>query len=430
MNYNFEDIRKNGMLLYEYVRGSKLYGLDRPESDEDHGGVYIESLDDLFGGIIKCPEDVHSIKNDDTWYSLGKYAGLVMNSNPNILESLYVPSDKILYKHPVMDILLNERDKFITKKCFKSFMGYSKKQLERARSLGRKVCQPEQQPEPFVLDSVYTFKDQGSMPIKEWLKERGLEQKYCGLVNVPNMTCNSSVFYDWASHVIVEYGIDTEEKFILEFEKGIKNNNKFWNYVVDFFDEPFRLRETYFHRSSIAHLYNRFKKPLGYHGFVKDTKEKDSKQLRLSSVEKGAEPICYINFDSNAYTQRCIKYKEWKDWMACRNKERYQEVKDGKKYDCKNALHCARLITMGIEIARGEGLKIDRREAGDRDFLMKIRRSEFSYDEIMSWLDEKDKEMVEAMKTSSIPDEPDYQLLNSLIIKMRKEFYGSLGMAR
>ena len=194
MNYNFEDIRKNGMLLYEYVRGSKLYGLDRPESDEDHGGVYIESLDDLFGGIIECPEDVHSVKNDDTWYSLGKYAGLVMNSNPNILESLYVPSDKILYKHPVMDILLNERDKFITKKCFKSFMGYSKKQLERARSLGRKVCQPEQQPEPFVLDSVYTFKDQGSIPIKEWLKERGLEQKYCGLVNVPNMTCNSSVF--------------------------------------------------------------------------------------------------------------------------------------------------------------------------------------------------------------------------------------------
>ena len=37
--YTFDDIRNNGWLLYEYVRGSVAYGTNTPESDEDHGGV-------------------------------------------------------------------------------------------------------------------------------------------------------------------------------------------------------------------------------------------------------------------------------------------------------------------------------------------------------------------------------------------------------
>ena len=39
--YTFENIRENGLLLYEYVRGSNAYGLSLPTSDIDTGGVYL-----------------------------------------------------------------------------------------------------------------------------------------------------------------------------------------------------------------------------------------------------------------------------------------------------------------------------------------------------------------------------------------------------
>ena len=418
---DFDYLRKNNLLLYEYVRGSRLYGLDRPESDEDHGGVYIEPLEKLIGTGIGFPEDVHSDKNDDTWYSLGKYAKLLLNSNPNIIESLFVPSDKILYKNPAFDIILKNADKFITKKCFGSFAGYARTQLMRARSLKKKVVIPENTPEPFVIDSVFTFQEQGSIPVTKWLEERGLKQKYCGLVNVPNMSCNYSCFYDFGAHTRFEYGINTFEKFKKAWTD--ESDTRFWNYVKPRILKIDRLITVRNYDDLLVIWKKHFENFYSYRGIVKDAKEKDSKQLRLCSVKKGETPICYLNFDTNAYTQRCIKYKEWQEWLKCRNEERYQEVLDHKMIDCKNALHCARLMTMGIEIAQGKGVIVDRRGI-DRDFLMKIREGQFDYEELMKWLENKDKEMLEAMKNSTIPDEIDIDFLDSIIYQVRKSVYG------
>lgn len=91
--------------------------------------------------------------------------------------------------------------------------------------------------------------------------------------------------------------------------------------------------------------------------------------------------------------------------------------------NCKNATHSARLLAMGIEIARGEGVKIDRSKI-DRDFLMTIRRGEKTYEEIMEYLQGRDQEMKDAMAESTLPDEIDVDFLQNLMIKVRKEFYG------
>ena len=96
---DFEYLRKNGLLLFEYIRGSHLYGLNTENSDEDHGGIYIEPLESIMGLGIGFPEVVCDKNNDETWYSFKKYMSLLLNSNPNILESLYVPKDKILARY-------------------------------------------------------------------------------------------------------------------------------------------------------------------------------------------------------------------------------------------------------------------------------------------------------------------------------------------
>ncbi len=38
---NFDIIRKEGRLLYEYIRGSHLYGLNNEFSDIDTSGVFV-----------------------------------------------------------------------------------------------------------------------------------------------------------------------------------------------------------------------------------------------------------------------------------------------------------------------------------------------------------------------------------------------------
>ncbi|MCD8206601.1 MAG: nucleotidyltransferase domain-containing protein [Bacteroidales bacterium] len=52
--YTFDDIRKEGLLIYEYIRGSHAYGLQKPDgtSDIDTAGVYIEPVDQLLGLVM------------------------------------------------------------------------------------------------------------------------------------------------------------------------------------------------------------------------------------------------------------------------------------------------------------------------------------------------------------------------------------------
>jgi hypothetical protein len=78
---------------------------------------------------------------------------------------------------------------------------------------------------------------------------------------------------------------------------------------------------------------------------------------------------------------------------------------------------------MGIEIAKGEGFKVDRTNI-DRDFLLNIRMGGAEYEDLMKDLKSRDEEMKQAMLESTIPDRIDDKFLSNIIVKMRKEFYG------
>jgi predicted nucleotidyltransferase len=52
----FEQIRKDGDLLFESIRGSHLYGLNTEKSDIDTFGLYSASKEELLGtGIFYAP---------------------------------------------------------------------------------------------------------------------------------------------------------------------------------------------------------------------------------------------------------------------------------------------------------------------------------------------------------------------------------------
>ena len=138
----FETIRGEGRLIYEYVRGSVLYGLDTPDSDIDTSGVYVCRPAELLGFLGYMPQ-VSDHRHDNVWFEVGELVRLLCKSNPTALEALFVPADKVIGPvHPMMQMLIDNRDLFLSKQCFNPFFGYAKSQIEKARGLNKKIVNP------------------------------------------------------------------------------------------------------------------------------------------------------------------------------------------------------------------------------------------------------------------------------------------------
>ena len=72
----FETITKDGRLLYEYVRGSHLYGLNNEDSDVDTSGLFIAKKESLLDLGIGYQDQVSDDRNDTTWYEIGKFCNI------------------------------------------------------------------------------------------------------------------------------------------------------------------------------------------------------------------------------------------------------------------------------------------------------------------------------------------------------------------
>lgn len=385
---NFEDIRKQGRLLFESVRGSHLFGLNTETSDIDTFGVFIGPEEWFLGNGKDKELYVKSEKSDDYWDELEKYFFELGNSNPEALVSLYTPKKFIIHYSPLLNPLFEIRDSLITKKCFKSFAGYAYSQIKKAKGYKKAVnIDPEQVKERKTpLDFCQVPVGIGTWTLRKWLRDYGLKQEYCGISRLPGTVEGYALFYDWAA------------------DKDINTEN-YWK-LTGKSEKP--------------------KNVIGYRGLLSLT-DPLSSQLRTSSIpfDDRDNPICYFQFNSGAYSQHCTDYKRYWDWVEHRNPDRFK-LNQGYDFDSKNMCHCVRIMTMATEIARGEGMKLDRTDI-DKDFLLGIKNHKISYDEIMKYVENLKNNMEEEFENSKLPEEPDLDVLDKILIDIRKSFYKDYG---
>ena len=375
--------------LYLVVRGSHAYGTNIETSDTDYAGVFIQSEEDILGN--KYVEQINDDKNDIIIYEIRRFLELLGSNNPTVLELLNTPEDCVIYKDPIFDLVLNDRERFITKICAKSLGGYAKQQISKAKGQNKKQnWEKDKVTRKEVLDFVYVIEGEKSIPWKVWNEEKKYEEKFIGVVNVPNARDIYAVYYDFIARNMFSENISEKTRIILiklQKESG----------------QPMGF---------------------GYKGLVKTGEginSAESNQLRLSSILKDEEPICVVTYNKDGYTQHCNDYKSYQTWLEQRNESRWVDVQShGQKIDGKNMMHCMRLIQMSREIAEGKGIIVRRPNSKE---LISIRKGEV---DLQTLIDKVEKEIVEIDKLfeeSNLPDIVDNKLIHNLIVKIRKEIY-------
>jgi len=151
---------------------------------------------------------------------------------------------------------------------------------------------------------------------------------------------------------------------------------------------------------------------------------KDPDALIFTGVPHDALPLAWMWFQEDAFRAHCKNHREYWEWVTLRNEERYAtNAAHGRGYDTKNLMHTLRLLDMAGEIARGEGLQVRR---PNREYLLRVRAGEFTYEELVELAEAKLKEVQSAFAIADLPEEPDRKKVNRLLVEIRAAMESAL----
>lgn len=164
MSNKVQELSKKGLLnapdfvvnqlQFLVMMGSQSYGTNNEDSDIDLYGFTIPEKDVVFPHLAGEVEgfgrnkqrfeqysehhifdkDAHGGKGqeyDITVYNITKYFMLLMENNPNIIDSLFVPQNCLLFCTPIGIIVRENRKKFLHKGSWHKFKGYAFSQKSR-----------------------------------------------------------------------------------------------------------------------------------------------------------------------------------------------------------------------------------------------------------------------------------------------------------
>lgn len=125
--------------------------------------------------------------------------------------------------------------------------------------------------------------------------------------------------------------------------------------------------------------------------------------------------LCYntfINYLSSQIHKAKIKTPEGKR----------KELVDNHGYDTKYVANSVRLAYLCETILTDHTLDLRR----FKDHVKAIRRGEVSLNDVMLWLDEKERALIKIKQESKLPEKPDMQKIKSLLFSSLESHYGTL----
>lgn len=133
-----------------FITGSHAYGMNLPTSDKDMKAIAILPPELMFKTgepietLVMHPDDFErhpelmallgiDVPTDFEIHTLGKFIELAKKGNPTILEMLFTEERFITKRTPQLDLLLQNKDKFLSRAAINAFGGYARQQLIRIK---------------------------------------------------------------------------------------------------------------------------------------------------------------------------------------------------------------------------------------------------------------------------------------------------------
>jgi len=367
-------------ILFETISGSNAYGLNTPESDIDISGVFQSPLRDLLS-LKRDVDRAADEKSDIEYHELEKFFIELIKCGPNVIEMLYMPEDCVRIMTPQMQMIIDNRDLFISQKCYHSFAGYAVGQIKRAKGQNKWINNPQPEEHPNKWDFCWIIEPDallGSVP--KYRKLGFLES------------------FDFGKKCV--------------FPCRARKMNPEMGFV----------KCTHYHASKMEHSENMYRvydyTDQAGNGIFRGA----SQQLVLESIPKEDELSRFAGlliYNEPAYAAAKRDWKNYWEWKKNRNEARYRTQESGEiDYDAKNMLHCFRLLWSGMNILR-HGEPIVRFDSDKKDELMKIRRGEYTHEELMVRVD-KEMELLAALnEKTQIPHTADREKIDELYMNIR-----------
>lgn len=112
------------------VGGSRAYGLATVDSDTDYRGCYVAPSRSFFR--LTTPQETYDHHDPDVaLHEVGKLLRLAAGANPTILEVFHY--SEYVVRDEIGDLLIANRDLFITGKIRSTHAGYAQQQFDRLK---------------------------------------------------------------------------------------------------------------------------------------------------------------------------------------------------------------------------------------------------------------------------------------------------------
>lgn len=136
-------------------------------------------------------------------------------------------------------------------------------------------------------------------------------------------------------------------------------------------------------------------------------------------IDEDKEEIM-MNVDLKKYPLRDYKaiWSEMHNVVKDYGKLNSRNKKKDDEHLTKHAMHLVRLLIMGTEILEGKPVTTYRPE---REFLLDIRNGKYTYKQIFEMVDEYEKKFNYAKENSPLPQKPNYNKINELIMEINKK---------
>ena len=407
-------------LIVTHLAGSHAYGTNIATSDVDVRGMFCAKPEQIRTPFHPIREVTLEDHEDGKLFELTNYMKLYLDANPNVLETLWVDRDVLQHTTPAYDILRMHNKALLSRKVAFTYSGYALAQYKRLKNHN---ANQNRMWILFELKSILQNALNDNLITGSWINYRfGTEMcRYLGVDETGNTDIDSVAVAD----LVTRYNKNTmlQMSDVESFYAPVRKDyvKMLHNYSsVKLFKRDFDIKQFRNGYAMIPFGDNTY--GLIHHDSVLYNNDGAMHKTDITAEMQQQPPLMILKLIEQQYVLDRDAHHNFWEWRNNRNATRAaMEASFG--YDGKAAMHTVRLLRTAKEVLETGEIKVRRADAAE---LLAIRNGEWSYQELMEYVNTMDTEIRGSCYTKSdLPYKPDLRIATSVLMNVQDSIWGT-----